>query len=132
MRSCAGMSPIRRIGTCAEDGIPLNQLDMAATQLAFGPPICIGARALGMILTRNDGRGVMHLIRYAGYSWASRKASFRRRSRKAAELLYHMLLSVVGQPDEAGRSSPLARRTNRWPHFALLARCAAVSSANRN
>lgn len=105
----------------AEDGIPLNQLDMAATQLAFGPAFLIGARAMGMILTRTDGRAIMHLIRYAGYIMGIEEGLLPETEKEGCKLLYHMLLSVVGQPDEDGRTlataladEPLGRSYRRF------------------
>ncbi|HVP84729.1 MAG TPA: oxygenase MpaB family protein [Rhizomicrobium sp.] len=87
----------------AEDGIPLNQLDMAATQLAFGPLYLIGARTLGLIITRDEGRAVMHLIRYAGYLMGIEDELLPWTEQEGRRMLYHMLLSVVGRPDDAGR-----------------------------
>jgi hypothetical protein len=87
----------------AEDGIPLNQLDMAATQLAFGPLYLLGARTLGMIITRDEGRAVMHLIRYAGYLMGIEEELLPWTEQEGRRMLYHMLLSVVGRPDAAGR-----------------------------
>jgi len=87
----------------AEDGIPLNQLDMAATQLAFGPLYLLGARTLGMIITRDEGRAVMHLIRYAGHLMGIEEDLLPWTEQEGRRMLYHMLLSVVGRPDDAGR-----------------------------
>jgi hypothetical protein len=86
-----------------EDGIPLNQLDMAATQLAFGPLYLLGARTLGMIITRDEGRAVMHLIRYAGHLMGIEDELLPWTEQEGRRMLYHMLLSVVGRPDDAGR-----------------------------
>ena len=86
----------------ARDGVPVNQLDMAATQLAFGPAYLMGARALGMFLSAEDGRAVMHTMRYAGYLMGIEEQFLPETEREGQMLLYRMLLSVVGQPDEAG------------------------------
>jgi len=88
----------------AEDGIPLNQLDMAATQLAFGPAFLIGARAMGMIFTRADGGAIMHLIRYAGYLMGIEEDLLPETEKEGSRMLYQMLLSVVGEPDKDGRT----------------------------
>jgi hypothetical protein len=109
----------------AEDGIPLNQLDMAATQLAFGPLYLLGARTLGLIITREEGRAVMHLIRYAGHLMGIEDELLPWTEQEGRRMLYHMLLSVVGRPDDAGRqlaaslaNEPLARPYGRWrKHF---------------
>jgi hypothetical protein len=101
----------------ASQGIPINQLDMAATQLAFGPAYLMGARTMGMILTRNDSRAIMHLIRYAGCIIGIEEAFLPQTEREGQLMLYRILLSVVGEPGEAGRTlaaaladEPLGRR----------------------
>jgi hypothetical protein len=86
----------------ARDGVPVNQLDMAATQLAFGPAYLMGARAFGMMLSKEDGHAVMHTMRYAGYLMGIEEQFLPETEREGQLLLYRMLLSVVGQPDEAG------------------------------
>lgn len=102
----------------AQDGIPLNQLDMAATQLAFGPLYLLGARTLGLIITRDEGRAVMHLIRYAGYLMGIEEELLPWTEQEGRRMLYHMLLSVVGRPDEAGRqlASSLANEPLTRPY----------------
>lgn len=86
----------------ARDGVPINQLDMAATQLAFGPAYLMGARAFGMVLSAQDGHAVMQTMRYAGYLMGIEEQFLPETEREGQLLLYRMLLSVVGQPDEAG------------------------------
>lgn len=50
-----------------EWGIPVNQTDMLATYLAFGPVMLTGLRALGIPVTRQESRAVMHLWKYVGW-----------------------------------------------------------------
>jgi hypothetical protein len=50
-----------------EYGLPVNQIDMVATYLAFGPVMMVGMRALGIPITPHESRAVMHLWKYAGW-----------------------------------------------------------------
>lgn len=50
-----------------EYGLPVNQIDMVATYLAFGPVMLVGMRALGIPVLPRDSRAVMHLWKYAGW-----------------------------------------------------------------
>ena len=77
----------------------------------------MGARTMGMILTRNDSRAIMHLIRYAGCIIGIEEAFLPQTEREGQLMLYRILLSVVGEPGEAGRTlaaaladEPLGRR----------------------
>lgn len=49
------------------DGLPVNQIDMVATYLAFGPVMLVGMRAMGIPVLPKDSRAVMHLWKYAGW-----------------------------------------------------------------
>jgi hypothetical protein len=51
----------------AEWGIPVNQTDMLATYLAFGPIMLVGMRAMGIPVTPHESKAVMHLWKYAGW-----------------------------------------------------------------
>jgi hypothetical protein len=62
----------------------------------------MGARAFGMMLSKEDGHAVMHTMRYAGYLMGIEEQFLPETEREGQLLLYRMLLSVVGQPDEAG------------------------------
>jgi hypothetical protein len=49
------------------DGLPVNQIDMVATYLAFGPIMLMGIRALGIPVLPSESKAVMHLWKYAGW-----------------------------------------------------------------
>ena len=51
----------------SEWGIPVNQTDMLATYLAFGPIMLVGMRAMGIPVTPHESRAVMHLWKYAAW-----------------------------------------------------------------
>ena len=50
-----------------EWGLPVNQTDMLATYLAFGPVMLVGMRAMGIPVTARESKAVMHLWKYAGW-----------------------------------------------------------------
>lgn len=59
--------PSRPEWDLGEYGLPVNQIDMVATYLAFGPIMLLGVRALGIPVTRHDSRAVMHLWKYVAW-----------------------------------------------------------------
>ncbi len=48
-------------------GLPINQVDMLATYLAFGPVALLGARLFGVPIRRSQAAAIMHMWRYVGY-----------------------------------------------------------------
>jgi hypothetical protein len=48
-------------------GLPINQGDLQATNLAFSVVYLLSQRMLGVIVTRAEARSVMHLWRYVGW-----------------------------------------------------------------
>ena len=59
--------PARPEWDSSEWGIPVNQTDMLATYLAFGPIMLVGMRAMGIPVTPHESKAVMHLWKYAGW-----------------------------------------------------------------
>jgi hypothetical protein len=59
--------PTRSEWDSSEWGIPVNQTDMLATYLAFGPIMLVGMRAMGIPVTPHESKAVMHLWKYAGW-----------------------------------------------------------------
>lgn len=51
----------------AHYGLPINQIDMQATYLAFSVNFLLGQRILGTLLTQEEAEDVMHLWRYIGW-----------------------------------------------------------------
>ena len=86
------------------DGVPINQLDTAATQLAFSIVLLQGVRTLGYPLSGEDGRAVIHLMRYVGWLMGVELALQPRTEGAGMRLLYHTLLSVVAPSDTSGRT----------------------------
>lgn len=48
-------------------GLPINQVDMLATYLAFGPVTLLGARLFGVPINQSESRAAMHMWRYIGW-----------------------------------------------------------------
>lgn len=83
-------------------GLPVNQTDMAATQLGFSVVFLLGARVLGIPLSRRDGEAVMHLWRYIGWLMGVDEHWLPATEAEGRRLLYHILLSQA-PPDESSR-----------------------------
>ena len=48
-------------------GLPINQSDLAATLNLFSGALMMGVRALGVPVSRDDSRALMHLWKYVGW-----------------------------------------------------------------
>ena len=48
-------------------GIPINQVDMLATYLAFGPVNLSGGRLFGVFPSKKESAAIMHMWRYVGW-----------------------------------------------------------------
>ena len=86
----------------AEWGLPVNQTDMAATYLGFSVVLLIGLRVMGMPVTREEGRAVMHLWCYACWLMGVDEQWLRHDEAGGRKLLYQMLLTQL-PPDESSR-----------------------------
>jgi hypothetical protein len=102
-----------------ELGVPINQLDMQATYLAFSVVQLLGLRLTGDIITRRDADSVMHLWRYMGWLMGVEEALMCDDEQAGRVLLYRNLLSQAPSDESSvalGRAlmdEPLARRY-RW------------------
>ena len=86
----------------AEWGLPINQVDMAATALAFPMVMLLGGRAMGVPLTRRDAQAGMHLGRYAAWLMGVEERWLPRDEREGRILLYQLSLSITN-PDETSK-----------------------------
>ncbi|MDD3446907.1 MAG: oxygenase MpaB family protein [Zavarzinia sp.] len=109
----------------ARDGVPVAQMGMAATQLAFSCLFLIGIRLLGFPFSKADGAAVMHLMRYSGWLMGVEDDLLPDDEQSGRVLLYQMGLSLT-DADESGRrlaralaDEPLGRP---YPRFAALRR----------
>lgn len=48
-------------------GVPINQIDMLATYLAFGPVTLTGSRLFGVPVGKKESAAVLHMWRYIGW-----------------------------------------------------------------
>ncbi|WP_157572409.1 oxygenase MpaB family protein [Nevskia soli] len=85
-----------------EWGLPINQVDMAATALAFPMVMLLGGRMMGVPLTRRDSRAAMHLGRYAAWLIGVEDQWVPRDEREGRILLYQFSLSITN-PDETSK-----------------------------
>lgn len=84
-------------------GVPVNQTDMLATYLAFGPVMLVGLRALGVPVLPRDARGVMHVWRYAAWLMGVEERWLVDDERAGLVRLYQTLLTQ-GRPDWTTRA----------------------------
>lgn len=97
-------------------GLPINQVDMLATYLAFGPVTLTGVRLFGVPVTRADSRASMHMWRYIGWLSGMHEEWLAITEGDGLRMLYHTFLTHR-LPDEkirlmgsALRDEPLTRR----------------------
>lgn len=109
-------------------GLPINQVDMLATYLAFGPMAVIGARLFGVPIGRRESRAVIHLWRYIGWLSGVEEPWLARTERDGLRKLHYARLTHQ-LPDEKVRllgtallNEPLTRRLPRLERFPRLAR----------
>lgn len=86
----------------AEYGLPVNQIDMVATYLAFGPIMLLGVRALGIPVTRHDSRAVMHLWKYVAWLMGVQEQWLVDDERDGLVRLYHTFVTQ-SPPDWTSR-----------------------------
>ncbi|WP_375001987.1 oxygenase MpaB family protein [Aeromicrobium sp. CTD01-1L150] len=82
-------------------GMPINQSDQAATLGLFSGVLLLGCRALGVRVTREDSRAVMHLWRYVGWLMGVDEQWLVETEAEQHRLNYHVLLAQAG-PTDAG------------------------------
>lgn len=103
-----------------EWGLPINQIDMAATLLGAASVPLLGARVLGMLQTRAERDAATHSARYLGWVMGVDERWLPSDEPQALRLLYEFLLSI-SNPDETSvqlarpmADEPLARPYPRW------------------
>lgn len=118
--------PSRPEWDVAEYGLPVNQIDMVATYLAFGPIMLLGVRAMGIPVTRRDSRAVMHLWKYVAWLMGVQEKWLCDDEREGLVRLYHTFVTQT-PPDwtsaELGHAlaeEPLSRRIPWLQDYPLL------------
>jgi hypothetical protein len=94
--------PARPEWDVEEFGLPVNQIDMVATYLAFGPIMLLGVRAIGIPVTRHDSRAVMHLWKYVAWLMGIEEKWLCDDERQGLVRLYHTFVTQ-SPPDWTSR-----------------------------
>ena len=100
-------------------GLPVNQVDMQATYLGFSAVHLMALRVSGVVVSRRDAEGMMHLWRYIGWVMGVDESLLTDDEHESRVMIYQNIVSQA-PPDESsqalGRSlmdEPLARHY-RW------------------
>jgi len=93
-------------------GIPINQADMLATNLAFSSLFTDGSRLLGFHISKKEARAVLHLWRYVGYLLGISIDRMPTTERAARRLLYTL---TIAQPGADKDSKHLAQALLQEP-----------------
>ncbi|MDN7121111.1 DUF2236 domain-containing protein [Nocardioides sp. ChNu-153] len=86
-------------------GLPINQADQAGTLGLFDGVVLLGARALGVPVSRRESRAVMHLWRYVGWLMGVDEQWLVDDERERHRLNYHVLLAQGDVTPAGGRLS---------------------------
>ncbi len=112
-------------------GQPINQVDMMATYLAFGPVTAVGTRIFGVPVTRRDSRAMIHMWRYIGWLMGVDESWLATTEGDGFRKLYHAFLThrlpdeKVHQLGSVLMREPLSRRLpalEGWPLLAGIVR----------
>lgn len=79
-------------------GLPICQIDMAATNLAFCSLFLVGLRAIGIFPTPQESKAVMHFWKYLGWLMGVDEAWLVDTEMDGHVLLYHTMLTQ-SEPD---------------------------------
>ncbi len=96
-----------------EWGIPINQGDMLATNLAFSVVYLTGMRALGFRYRRRERDGIIHLWRYLGYLMGIDERILVTNEKDGLRIIYTLLIS---QPEADEDTRTLARALMNEPY----------------
>lgn len=106
-------------------GLPLCQIDMAATIYGFGIVFLSGLRAMGVMPTIHESQSVMHFWKYVGWLIGVDERWLSDSERQGALILYHTLITQ-SSPDwtsqALGKSLSLEPFSRQYKHFAAIRR----------
>lgn len=88
-------------------GLPVSQIDMVATYLAFGPVMLAGLRMMGVPITARESQAVLHLWKYAGWLMGVDERRLVDTERKGLLTLYHTFMTQ-SLPDWTSRELAVA------------------------
>ncbi len=90
-------------------GLPINQADQAATLGLFDAVVLLGARALGVPVSAQESRAVMHLWKYVGWLMGVDEEFLVDTERERHRINYHLLLAQA----DISEAGPLALPIHR-------------------
>lgn len=102
-------------------GLPINMADQVGTLGLFDGTLLIGARALGIPISRREAADLMHLWRYVGWLLGVHPDFLTDEERERHRINLHVLLAAGGQTPagvELARSTVAAQRERvyaGWP-----------------
>ncbi|MFE6646628.1 oxygenase MpaB family protein [Nocardioides sp. NPDC057772] len=99
-------------------GLPINQADQAATLGLFDGVLIIGCRALGVPVSRQDARALMHLWKYVGWLMGVDEDFLVDSEWERHRINYHVLLSQAEISDAGPQLAQAAvevQRERRYP-----------------
>ncbi len=106
-----------------ELGLPINQLDMQATYLAFSVVQLIALKTTGVWMTPAESEAVMHLWRYIGWLMGVEEDLLCHTEKQGRIALYRNLLSQAPADESsvqlarALHDEPLFRHYRNWPRL---------------
>jgi hypothetical protein len=102
-------------------GLPINQTDQASTLGLFDGVLIIGSRALGVPVSQEDSRALMHLWKYVGHLMGVDPDFLVDDEWERHRINYHVLMAQSGASEAGSRLSQAIvaaqpqRRFPRWP-----------------
>ncbi|MGC5257738.1 oxygenase MpaB family protein [Gordonia sp. DT218] len=87
----------------SEWGLPINQTDLASTLNLFSGALMMGVRALGVPISKDDSRALMHLWKYVGWLIGVDDDWLFDDERDQHQLSYAILLSQTDVTDAGGQ-----------------------------
>jgi hypothetical protein len=106
----------------AKWGVPINQSDQAATLGLFSGVLLLGSRALGVRITRDESRAVMHLWKYIGWLMGLDDAWLVDTEKEQHQLNYHVLMAQAGISEAGPRLAQSIVEAQNDLHFDRFAR----------
>lgn len=82
-------------------GLPINQTDMLATNMAFSTLFIEGSRLLGLHISRKEAEAVLHFWRYVGYLLGINVEHMPTNEKEARRLLYTLTIAQPGADEDS-------------------------------
>ncbi|MBA4607856.1 DUF2236 domain-containing protein [Aeromicrobium sp. Marseille-Q0843] len=98
-------------------GLPINQADQAGTLGLFDGTVLIGVKALGVPVSQDDSRAVMHLWKYVGWLMGVDEPWLVDSERERQRINYHVVLAQDGITEAGPQlSQDIIAVLGRLPH----------------